>query len=268
MKYEKISGVPDFESYELLPKQSDHCLMIPVLNEKGRIEVELERAIKNHVDEFCDIIILDGGSTDEGVNLDNLNRLGVNTLLVKTGAGKQGAQLRMGFYYAKKRGYIGFITVDGNNKDSIEKAPSFVEKLNDGYDFIQGSRYLPDGGAENTPFIRNIAVRIIHAPMISKAAKYKFTDTTNSFRGYSLKYITHPDLDLFRDVFSGYELLAYMSVRAGQLGLKITEIPVMRNYPPKGRAPTKISPVRGSFDLLKILLKAVSGKYNPRDDEK
>lgn len=259
----KVDGVPDFLSEEFSEKHSNYCLLIPVLNEHGRLEPELLRAKNAGIDKLCDIMILDGGSSDGCTDEVMLKSFGVNTLLIKTGSGKQGAQLRMGFYFALQRGYDGFITVDGNNKDSVESVPLFIEKLSEGYDFIQGSRYVEGGKAENTPFYRHIAVKWIHAPMISRAAGQRFTDTTNAFRGYSRKYLEHPALQLFRDVFSGYELLAYLSVRATQLGLRAIEIPVARCYPKEGKTPTKISPIKGSAELMRVLRKAVRGEYNP-----
>ena len=261
MRFVDIPGVPDFECYEFDVKNSDYCLLIPILNEKGRIEVELQRALKSGVDKLCDIIIIDGGSTD-GSCETNLWELGVNTLLIKTGEGKQGAQLRCGFFYAEMRGYKGYITIDGNNKDSIESIPLFIDKLKDGYDFIQGSRYINGGKHTNTPFFRYLSVRLVHSPLISNAAKFKFTDTTNGFRGYSKAYIENKEVKIYRDIFLGYELLAYLSVRAAQLGLKVIEVPVERNYP-KGKTPTKISPLKGSYNLLQILLNTIKGRYNP-----
>ncbi len=61
--------------------------------------------------------------------------------------------------------------------------------------------------------------------------------------------------------FSGYELLAYLSIRATQLGLKACEVPVTRAYPATGK--TKISGFKGNSDLMKVLLNALAGKYNP-----
>ena len=75
-----------------------------------------------------DIIICDGGSTDGSMDPDKLDTLGVNTLIVKTGKGRQGAQLRTGFDVALERGYRGVLTIDGNDKDSIESVPLFIEK--------------------------------------------------------------------------------------------------------------------------------------------
>ena len=66
-----------------------------------------------------------------------------------------------------------------------------------------------------------------------------------------------------RDVFEGYELLAYLSIRATQLGLRACEVPVTRAYPATGKTPTKITGFKGNSDLLKVLFSAMAGKYNP-----
>ena len=106
-------------------------------------------------------------------------------------------------------------------------------------------------------------MRLIHAPIISLAARQWFTDTTNAYRAYSREYLTHPAVKPLRDVFMGYELLAYLSVRATQLGLKACEVPVTRAYPATGATPTKISGFKGNSELMKVLLATLAGKYNP-----
>jgi dolichol-phosphate mannosyltransferase len=256
------NGVPNYNAVEFRPKRAKYCLCIPIINEGDRIHKELERAKKFGIDTLTDIIICDGDSSDGSTSSAILESLGVNTLLVKKDTGKQGAQLRMGFSFALERGYDGIITIDGNNKDSIESVTLFIQKLEEGYDFIQGSRYVKGGKAINTPLIRHLAVQFIHSPIISLTARHKFTDSTNAFRGYSKKYLIHPQVQPFRDIFVTYELLAYLSVRASQLGLKVAEVPVDRVYP-KGKTPTKISFLKGNGNLLKILYNNFKGKYNP-----
>ncbi len=265
MYYKDIAGVPNFESCEYKNKINKYCVCIPIINEGERIAKELERAKKSNIDELIDIIICDAGSTDGSTERNILETLGVNTLLIKKGEGKQGAQLRMGIYWALNRGYEGIITIDGNNKDSIEDIPKFIEKLEEGYDFIQGSRFIKGGQAVNTPAIRYLSVRLIHAPLISITAKKWYTDTTNAYRGYSRKYLEHPEVQPLRDIFMTYELLAYLSVKADQLKLKTCEIPVKREYPANGKVPTKISFFKGNMNLMKILLKNMKGEYNVKN---
>ena len=265
MIYEKQVGVPKFECNEFSEKSKDYCVLIPVINEGERIHNELTRAFNAEIYKSADIAICDGGSTDGSMEHNGLKKLQVNALLIKQDAGRQGAQLRMGMFWALKRGYKGIITIDGNDKDSIEDVPKFIERLEQGYDFIQGSRFVKGGVAINTPLVRLLAVRFIHAPLISLTAGKWFTDTTNAYRGYSAKYLQDQRVMPLRDVFSNYELLAYLSVRATQLGMKTCEIPVARVYPSEGKTPTKISAFKGNFDLLSTLFKNLFGLYEPKD---
>lgn len=260
MIIERQTGVPRYEAIEWAPKSKDYVVLIPVINEGERIFHELKRAEAAEIYTKADIVICDGDSTDGSTERSRLPQ--VNTLLIKKDIGKQGAQLRMGISWALQRGYKGIITIDGNNKDSIEDVPLFIKKLEEGYDLVQGSRFLKGGKAVNTPFSRYVAVRLIHAPIISLTAGKWFTDTTNAYRAYSGQYLADRRVQPLRDIFVGYELLAYLSVRATQLGYKACEIPVQRIYPPKGKTPTKISFFKGNIDLLNILFKNLFNKYS------
>jgi dolichol-phosphate mannosyltransferase len=264
MIYKRQKGVPQFECMEYKVKSKDYVVLIPIINEGDRIIKELKRACKYNIANYADIVICDGGSTDGCTEENRLRKLHVNTLLVKQDEGKQGAQLRMGIWWALQRGYKGIITIDGNNKDSIEDVPHFIEKLEEGYDFVQGSRFVKGGKAVNTPFIRTVSVKLIHAPVISLTAKQRFTDTTNAYRAYSARYLTDERVQPLRDIFMTYELLAYLSVRATQIGLRACEIPVTRAYPKTGKTPTKISFFKGNSELMKILLCNARGAYNPK----
>ncbi len=257
--------VPAFVKSIFRDKKNKYCLCIPVINEGDRMLTQLKKLSRIGMDRIIDIIILDGGSTDGSTEHAKLKGLGVNTLLVKTGSGKLSAQLRIGYSWALERGYEGIVTMDGNSKDSVESIPLFIEYLEKGFDMIQGSRYIKGGKAENTPFSRHIAVKYIHAPFISFASGFKYTDTTNGFRGYSMNLLTHQKIQPFRDVFNTYELLAFISVKAPRIGMKTVEIPVERSYPPKGKTPTKISFLKGNLTLMSILIKAVLGVYDPSD---
>lgn len=263
MYHPKQPGVPAFEEILYADKTKDYVLLIPIINEGERILRELARAVRHQVSKDVDIVICDGGSTDGSLEDERLKKMQVNTLLVKKDEGKQGAQLRMGIWWALQRGYKGIITIDGNYKDSIEDVPRFIEKLKEGYDFVQGSRFIRGGHAIRTPLIRHLSVRLLHAPVISLTARHLFTDTTNNFRAYSVRYLTDSRVQPLRDVFMTYELLAYLSVRATQIGLRACEVPVTRCYPKHQKTPTKISFIKGNSELLKILFQNLRGAYRP-----
>jgi len=252
--------VPTFDATQFRAKSSDYCVCVFVLNENGKLLKQL-KAMQDVA--AADIVIADGGSDDGSTTSESLKPLGVNALLVKTGPGKLGAQMRMAFAWALDRGYRGVITMDGNNKDGPEAIPRFVEALEADYDHVQGSRFIPGGVSENLPIGRWVGVKFIHSPLISLASRYRYTDTTNGFRAYSAKFLSDPRVALFRNEFVGYELHYYLAIRAARLGFRVTEVPVARRYPAHGPTPTKISPVRGNLRVLRCLFAACLGRYNP-----
>jgi len=252
--------VPDAEVHEFHSRHTRFCVCIPIINEGDSIRHQL-KSMQPFI-RIADLIIADGGSSDGSTDPNFLRDLNVRTLLVKTGGGRLSAQLRMGFAYALQQGYEGIVTVDGNNKDDVTAIPEFLRQLQRGVDFVQGSRYLPGGKAINVPWIREYAIKKIHAPLVSLAAGFRFTDTTNGFRGYSRKFLLDPRVKPFRDVFQDYELLWYLSAKAPRIGAKVTEIPVTRCYP-SGEVPTKIRGMRGNLRILLELLRLLRGGYDP-----
>ena len=244
-----------------MKKTEEYCLIIPVINEGERIHALLERIAELGLHKKVDIIIVDGGTTDGSLDERYLKSQHVHTLLLKTAKGKLSAQLLCGYDYAQKLEYKGIVTIDGNNKDDPSPIPDFIKKIEDGYDFVQASRFISGGTAVNTPVSRDLAIRFIHAPILSIASGFHWTDTTQGFRAYSAKFLFSSRVAIFREIFSSYELLAYLSYIGPKLGFKCIELPGKRSYP-KGQVPTKISTVKGNIELLKVLFKTALGQYN------
>ena len=239
--YERIDGVPRFECTEYCGKTKEYVVLIPVIDGGACLINELKRASDCHVSDYADMVICDEGTKYTSSQEAILRNLGVNSLLLKRDVGKQGAKLRMGLWWALDRGYKGIITIDGNNMNSIEGVPKFIYKLAEGYDFVQGSRFI------------NGRKRIaIHTSIISMMAHYKFTDATNTFRAYSSQFLCDKRVQPFREIFATDELLTYLPVKADQIGLRVCEIPVDRvNVDEKEKC------------RWAILLKNMIGIYNP-----
>ena len=254
-------SLPDHTELNYQGKMHDYVLVIPVINEGERIREQLRNTCASMLP--IDIVIADGGSTDGSLDPEFIQGLPIRTVLTKTGQGKLSAQLRMAYAWCLKEGYKGIVTIDGNGKDNIEAISEFIDKLEDGFDYVQGSRYLKGGKAENTPADRIIGNRFVHAPILSIAGKHWFTDTTNGYRGYSAKYLMDNRVAPFRDIFNHYELLFYLTIRAGQLNYRICEVPVRRSYPVGIATPTKINGLSGKLKLLKQTIVVAVGKYHP-----
>lgn len=253
--------VPAFRADVLRPRASRYAVCIPVLNEGERIARQLTRMAP--LAGQVDLVIADGGSSDGSVAPERVGPHGVRAVLVKTGPGRLSAQMRMAMAWALDEGYEGLVFIDGNDKDDPAAIPRFVEALEQGFDHVQGSRYVRGGIAENTPLSRHLGVVLLHAPLVSLAARFRYTDTTNGFRGYSRRLLLDGRVAPFRDVFSRYELHYYLAIRAARLGFRVCEVPVTRRYPPRGAVPTKISPVRGNLLILRTLFAACLGRFDP-----
>lgn len=254
--------VPEFRIDFWDGMTSDYCVIVPVINEGERIREFVKRLEENKINSIADIIIVDGGSTDGSLDYRFLRSHGVRGLLTKTDVGRLGAQLRIAYAYALTLGYIGVITIDGNNKDDSSPIVNFILGLSQGFDFIQASRFIPGGLAQNTPLLRYCGIRLVHAPLLSIASGFSWSDTTQGFRAYSSRLLGSPAINIFRSIFNEYELLFYLSAISPRAGFRCTEMPTSRKYP-KGIVPTKISSFRGNMKILLVLIKACLRVYDP-----
>jgi dolichol-phosphate mannosyltransferase len=254
--------LPEHKIEELAPKANDFCIVIPVLNEGERLARQLAR-MRGFCGE-CDIVIADGNSTDGCAAAERMRALEVRAILRLIGARGMSTGMRMAYAYALRQGYLGIIHMDGNDKDGVEAIPKYVRLLRSGADCVLGSRYLPGGLAVNTPWLRDGAIRLVHAPLISLAAGRRMTDTTNSFRGFSRRYLLDPRVQPFRHIFVSYNLPYYLAVRAARLGYQVKEVPVARVYPTGEPTPTKIRGMKAYFGIMTELLNTLIGAYNPR----
>lgn len=252
--------VPAYDAEILRPRHGDVAVCVFMINEGARLHAQLERM--RPIAERFDVFLCDGGSTDGSTDPAAVAPFGVAGVLTKTGPGKLSAQMRMGLAHCLAEGYEGVVVIDGNNKDDPAAIPRMARLLARGYDHVQGSRFIPGGRALNTPRSRYFGVRLLHAPLLSLAAGFRYTDTTNGFRAYSRRLLTDPRVHPFRDVFSRYELHYYLAIQAARRGYRCAETPVTRAYPKTGKVPTKIQGWRGNLLVLRTLGLACVGRYN------
>ncbi|MEZ5366805.1 MAG: glycosyltransferase family 2 protein [Bryobacterales bacterium] len=205
------SGAPAYQARELCPKRTRYCIVITTWNEGARIRGQLERMRPNA--HLADIVIADGDSSDGSTEEGFLRSCGVRTLLVTRERGL-GTALRMGFDYALAQGYEGVVTVDGNGKDGVGAIPEFLRLLDQGYDFIQGSRFVRGGSHKNTPLGRRLAIVLLASPIIWWGGGRWYTDPTNGFKGLSRRYLTDPRVQPVRHIFERFNMQIYLNVSA------------------------------------------------------
>lgn len=225
-------------------------LVSPIaFNEDKKIEKVINR-FKNcdFKDLDIDFIIFDDGSSDG--TLDIIKRNAVKYLRHENQQGV-GSAIRDIINYAKNK-YDILVIMAGNDKDRPEDIPRLIAPIvNEGYDFVQGSRFLKGGNFSKMPFYRVPATRFVHPFLFSFFAGGKLTDTTNGFRAMRMSIFNDSRVNINQEWLNHYELEPYVFFKAVRLGYKVKEVAVSKIYPPKKLGYTKMKPITGWWSILR-----------------
>jgi len=199
-----------------------------------------------------DVIIVDDGSTDGALDgVENKFPVKVIKNAATMGAGYGVRQI---LRYARANGYTAVFFAAGNGKDSPEDIEKLSRAIEDGYDLVQGSRYLPGGSHAKMPFYRRIATQMMHPVLLSLITGKKMTDTTNGFRAVRLSMLDDDRINLDQPWLDHYELEPYLLYKAITLGYNVIEVPVTKIYPPRSEGYTKMKPFSGWWSILRPLV--------------
>ena len=166
-----------------------------------------------------------------------------------------GQAIRTAIRYAQENNFHVLIILAGNDKDRPAEIPRLLRPIiHEGYDFVQGSRYLPGGDFGNMPLYRRIATQFIHPLFFSFLARRRITDSTNGFRAFRLSLLQDARIDIDQDWLNAYELEPYLFLKAIRLGYKVKEVPVTKIYPPHELGYTKMKPIIGWWSILRPLV--------------
>lgn len=258
-----MSSYPDIPEYEvsLFSRQESHkdVVFIFVFNEGNKLRRQLERfppvSERNY-----DIMVGDDGSTDNSASETLLREHGVRGLVsLKQNSGLS-TNIRAGMHWLLSEStYRSVIMMNGNNKDDPLAIPRFIEQIEAGMDYVQGSRFLPGGSMRNTPKLRHVAIRLIHSPLFSLAAGRWMSDTTNGYRAFTTAFLKSDVVFPFQECFQAYEIEQYLAWKAIRLNRPSCEINVARDYPSKaaqknGVSISKIKPGSGYILMMKPLI--------------
>src|SRR5258708_25403 len=220
------------------------ALIVPVLDEEDRIAEVLRRVPRPPVDE---ILVVDDGSRDASAERARAAGAAVLSLPATVGVG---AALRSGLEWSRSRGFEVACIAAGNNKDAPEELGRLVEELRRGFDFVQGSRYMPGGRHGRMPHYRKLATRV-HPFLFSIALRRRISDSTNGFRAFRLELLDDPKIRIGQKWLDGYELEPYLYFQAVRLGYRVCEVPVTKIYPARGLPYTKMKPIIGWWQMLR-----------------
>jgi dolichol-phosphate mannosyltransferase len=229
--------------------KSKILVVVFCFNENVKIERTLSRFPAKR---GYDLIVMNDGSTDDSVKrIRKFHGVNILSHLENMGAG---ASVRTVHQYALNKGYDVLVLVAGNDKDDPLLIPRLVNPIiEDGYDFVQGSRYLKGGKYGEMPVYRILASKYIHPLLFSLITRRRITDSTNGFRAYRTSLLRDEQINLDQDWLDKYELEPYFFYKVIKSGYEVKEVPVSKIYPPKNLGYTKMRPILGWWSILRPL---------------
>jgi glycosyltransferase involved in cell wall biosynthesis len=178
--------------------------------------------------EDCEVILVDGNSTDDTVRVAHRLRPDI-TVIGQTRQGK-GNALACGFATAKGD-FIVMIDADGSNDPA--EIPRFVAALKGGADFAKGSRFLAGGGSLDISWVRRIGNFWLNR-IVNLLYGTRYTDLCYGYNAFRRECLDVMNLDateieggeqeamLWGD---GFEVETLINVRIAKAGLRVTEVP-------------------------------------------
>lgn len=218
------------------------AVILPVYNE-GAAACDLARRMPAEVTRT---FVVDDGSTDGGCDsadatvIRHRSNLGI------------GAAIRSGLDAAREAGCDVAVVMAGNGKDRPEEIPTLLAKIDEGFDYVQGSRFLPGGSSVRLPFLRGLLIRIFTFGFWL-LVRFPGTDVTNGFRAYRLALLDDPRIRIHQAWLDRYELEYYLHWKFITLGYRVCEVPVSKTYPAR-RNYSKIRPVVDWWHMVRPVL--------------
>lgn len=217
-------------------------LVVPARNEARNIPWVFEQ-IPDCVDE---VILVDGDSSDATVPMAELCLPSVR-YVPQSGPGK-GNALRTGFL-AATGDYVVMMDADGSM--SPAEIPHYLHFLENGYDFVKGSRFVQGGGSLDITRFRRLGNHVLLA-----AANWLYhaslTDLCYGFCAFRRSFLDQLDLHA-----TGFEIEAEMIVHALRRGLRIAEVPSLEL--PRRSGHSNLHAISDGRRVLRTLLSERSG---------
>ncbi len=164
-----------------------------------------------------------------------------------------GTAIKRGYRVALEENFDIAVVIAGNNKDDPREVTRLLDPICSGdFEFVMGSRYLPGGSfGGDMPAYRVFATRYIHPLIVRLLTGTKVTETSNGYRAIATKVLRDPRVRLEQTWLKDYQLEMYLIMKVLMLdGIRTTEVPVSKIYPPREIGYTKMTPVIGWWKML------------------
>lgn len=207
-------------------------VIIPTYNEKDNIEKTLSLvfdSLKKVTNWQTGVLVVDDTSPDKTYELvKKLQKKFVNLELLINGkkAGLGGAYLKgMDYAFNHLKAELVF-EFDADLSHDPEKLPLFFEKIDQGYDMVLGSRYIPGGSIPaDWGFHRKFLSIVGNIVIMTILTNFSIRDWTTGYRAITKKVWQAVHQELTGERFSGYTFQIGFLHKTIKKGFSITEVP-------------------------------------------
>jgi dolichol-phosphate mannosyltransferase len=173
-------------------------IVMPVANEEETMGGVLDEILALPYDNLYIYPVIDNYSKDQTENIIREREKitdKVKCIFYKESRGVISCYLE-GFRRALQDGAECIIEMDGGGSHSPKEIPQFIEKLEEGYECVWGSRFVSGGGIENHPLYRRILSK--GGTILSNLVLgTKLKDMTSGFEAFQRQVLEEMDLDAF-----------------------------------------------------------------------
>ncbi len=234
-------------------------VIIPTYNEADNIQKIIPEVLKNTTPENeFNVLVVDDNSPDGTAGLvEGMHNSSVHILKREKKNGL-GTAYVAGFHYAIKNNYDYVFEMDADFSHDPSKLKLFIEKINEGYDLVIGSRYVNGISVLNWPLSRLILSYLasVYTRMVTGL---KVMDTTAGFMCYNVAALKQIDLERVRS--NGYSFQIEMKFKFYKKGFRICEVPILFIDRREGESKMSRKVVYEAYFMVwKLKLKSIFGK--------
>lgn len=157
-------------------------IVIPAYNEEENIQTVINEVFETN--DMVDVVVINDGSKDE--TLEKAKKTKAKVIDLPNNLGIGGA-VQTGMLYAKKNQYDIAVQLDGDGQHDPKYISQMVQKVEEGYDMVIGSRFVQKTGYQQT-FFRMLGINITSL-LIKQITGVKIHDTTSGFRAVNKEII-------------------------------------------------------------------------------
>ena len=222
-------------------------VVVPVFNEEQNI-LNLIKKIKNNISDNDEIIVVEDGSNDR--TLEEIKKIDCKLIVHEKNIGK-GQSLIDGINFAS--GDI-ILFLDGDGQDDPSEIPKLTKGIDQGYDFVIGSRFVEDEQKKITRYTKTALSNINWFGnkgltfMINFLFDLNIKDTQSGFKCFKRDAIKNLNL-----ISKKYEIGTEIIIKSKRNKLKILEVPVFRYERKYGESKLFDIPFGRMIFMLKVL---------------